>query len=142
MESAFSVVMDNPLWEKAASQRTFAGPAPESLARIPPVIESGCPSEPAVYDPRAGPVIDGRVASNVGRVTQRASPYLFHIYVLPKEEIFRIVGSPDRFHFGAEELLCVGDECHEVTIGLYYSLEDLSDTTRVAREMEYILGLR
>jgi hypothetical protein len=146
-EAAAASVMGHPNWPQLASQHTSSGPAPQGLAVTPAQVDAGCPTEPAAFDPVAGPVGTEYVGDNSGRRVQQASPYLFHVYVLPEEEIFRIVGHPDgapvsSTHAGTEEKLCYEDVCYPVTIGLYFSPTEIADTLLVASEIEHVVGLR
>jgi hypothetical protein len=135
IEMAFSQVRQHPLWGGIAS--------PELAARSPE-FTSGCPATPAFYDKDAGPwdPDDERVTENRGRRVEQPSPYLFHVYVLPEEEIFRIVGPSGNLHSGTEEVICDHDLCFPVTAGLYFSSTELQDTASVAREIEDLIGLR
>jgi hypothetical protein len=142
LATATSMVQENPLWTAVATERTALGVAPEALVDAPADISRGCPGEPAAFDEVAGPRVGEYVGENLGRVIDQASPFLFHIYVLPDQEIFRIVGDSSNFHFGTEEKICHGDVCYPVTIGLYLSPMDASDPARVASEIEFVIGLR
>jgi hypothetical protein len=142
LEAAFANVMKNSLWQRVAMQPTYAGPPPELLAKTPARIEFDCPVGPAVYDPVAGPVIGDYVGENLGRSVQVASPYLFHVYVLPEDEISRFVGSSDNFHFSTEEVIWDMDVGSPVTIGLYFSPGELDNMSLVVRDVEFVIGLR
>jgi hypothetical protein len=134
--------MQQPLWDDIASQGTF-GPSPSpDLVTATPEVASGCPAEPAALDPQAGPVVGEYVTENLGRVVQHSSRYLFHVFVFPDDEILRIVGDSQNLHSGIEEKICDVDVCSPVTIGLYFSPEELKTTTLVDREIGFVIGLR
>jgi hypothetical protein len=134
VQDAVDKVMEHPDWAKIAR-------AP-GLAEAPAQIVSGCVSPPVALDPEAGPVFTEFVVDHVGRSVDQASPYLFHVYILPAEEIFRIVGPSENYHWGAEELICYGDDCEPVTWGLYFSPDEVEDPDLIAREIEFVIGLR
>jgi hypothetical protein len=134
LTAAFQRVRENPLWAKAAPNPT--------IAASPPELALGCPSPPAVYDAQAGPSFGDNVSENVGRPAEQASPYALHVYILPHEEIQRIVGGRNNFHGGTEEVICYGDQCFGVTTGLYFSPEELADMELVVQNLNFALGLR
>jgi hypothetical protein len=134
VQDAVDRVMNHPEWAKVAR-------AP-GLAEAPAEIVSDCVSPPVALDPEAGPKFTDFVVDHVGRPVDQASPYLFHVYILPAEEIFRIVGPSENYHWGAEELICYGDDCEPVTWGLYFSPDEIEDPGLIAREIEFVIGLR
>lgn len=131
---AMSEVKAHPRWQQALTPGQSATDA---------AVTAGCPAGPAYYDPRAGPIFGERVGENRGRCVESPSPYLVHVYVLPDEEILRIVGSPENYHGGPEEYICGdGGVSVWVTTGLYFSPTELRNPALVTRDMEFAIGLR
>jgi len=133
LDAALAEVKKNPKWESEV-ERTPLAANTEVLA--------GCP-EGALTSAAPTPGKFGeRVWNTPGRIVEGASPHLLHVYVLPEEEILRIVGPSQNYHGAVEERLCYGDACYVVTQALYYSPSDLDNIELVAREMEFALSLR
>jgi hypothetical protein len=125
-------VREHPLWEEALEDAPLAAQSR---------VNAGCPTGPSLYDEIAGPEFGEYVADNQGRWVDQASPYRVHVYVLPEEEILRVVGPPENIHSGTEELVCAEDSCTEVTDGLYVSATRLDNMALLVRELSFDLGL-
>jgi hypothetical protein len=134
VQEALAQVMENPDWVRVARSPELSTAAPE--------VSPGCPISPALFDPKAGPALSEFVRDNVGRCVDQASAFLFHVYILPPEEILRVVGTSENYHFGSEEDICYGDERRPVTTGLYFSPTEIEDPALIAREIEFVVGLR
>jgi hypothetical protein len=104
-----------------------------------PVVQEGCPSPPALYDPIAGPYISETLFHVRGRVVDSASYFKVHVYVLPEEEIDRVTG---RWRETTEEEFCSFDVCYSVTEGLYVSLSDAKNPDLMRNLVADAIGLR
>jgi hypothetical protein len=63
------------------------------------------------------------------------------VYIVPDYQVARLTevfGLP----LSAEEMLCNGDSCAQVTTGVYLSSDDLTDTAYVADLMARVIGLK
>ena len=134
VELAMSEVRTHPRWVQALSP---------GQSETDSAVKAGCPVGPAYYDARAGPSFGEQVGDNRGRCVNSPSPYLVHMYVLPEEEILRIVGPSENYHGGPEEFICgEGGVSVWVTTGLYFSPTELRNPAVVTRDMEFAIGLR
>jgi hypothetical protein len=129
---ALDEVRENPNWARKLEQTPLAANTQ---------VVAGCPESSVTNVPTPN-AFGEYVWNRPGRIVERPSPHVLHVYILPPEEIFRIVGPSGNYHGAEEESLCFGDECYTVTDALYYSPNDLDDLLMVTREMEFTLGLR
>jgi len=129
---ALSELKKSPKWELAVQLSPLAANTQ---------VVGGCPEGALSSVPTPGKFGE-KVWNTPGRIVERASPHLVHVYVLPEEEILRIVGPSQNYHGAVEERLCYGDVCDVVTKALYYSPSDLSNAELVTREMGFALRLR
>jgi hypothetical protein len=132
--TALEEIKQHPRWELISST--------SPMAATTEVVQD-CPRGPALYDPLAGPEYGEFITANAGYLVQKPSPHKVHVFVLPDEEIFRVVGGPERSHEGIEEVFCPGaDSCVAVTRGLYLGVSELGDATLIQRELQDALGIR
>lgn len=130
----------------AAQARTAVAGAlattPE-VARLAPgaVVEAGCPTTPYLLRPGARAPV-GRPSGDptMTRVDQ-PSKYRVFVFVLPQPEIDRLFGRTSLRRV-AEEYLCEGDSCAEVTTGVYLSDAELQNGQLIRTRLEEALGPR
>jgi len=119
---------------------THPGWAKEDFSNPAPVVDTGCPVEPALYDPERGPE-RGDLYTVIGRTVSEASRYRVHVYILPEDEITRYVGQSG-YRVTTEELMWIDvDVLFPVTSGVYLSPSDLRDTTLVRESLDDAIGL-
>jgi hypothetical protein len=126
--SALEELTAHPVWQDTP----YAESAPEIL--------EGCPSGPALYDctlTRPKPCV---LFDVVGRKVETPSYFDLHLYVLSQEEIERINGSSP-WRQTAEEVICGGDACGEVTTGLYIGDDEIDDHEFLVTQLDATLGL-
>jgi hypothetical protein len=98
-----------------------------------PLVESGCP-QPAMFSSlteSGGPL--GAKPLDVAE----PSYYKVHVYVLPDDQSERLTA----FRLTAEEDICVGDNCVQVTTGLYLLSSELADSAFVLDNLSKAIGL-
>lgn len=136
-ESDGKVTVEAAMSELAASHPSWAK---KDLSDPPPVVDIGCPIGPALYDPNRGPQ-GGDLYSVLGRTVSEASPYRVHVYLLPEDEVSRVVGESG-YRVTTEELMWSDvDVLSPVTTGVYLSPTDLRDTTLVRESLDDAIGL-
>lgn len=117
-------------------------------AHAPPVVDVGCSQSPSVLD-------RGVTISHIGdetiqvreefRAPETLSSYRVIIFTMPDQIIERLsrglsrpVSARDRRQ--AEEFICHGHVCGEVTTGVYLRPQELTDQSIVHLVLEYALG--
>jgi|FLYL01.1.fsa_nt_gi hypothetical protein len=114
----------HPLWRSAG------------LKEAQPVVEPGCPSDPALLHPGAEPIVGDPYTS---RVTE-PSKYRVFVFILPQAEIDRLFARwPLRQ--AIQESICQGHVCSEVTSGLYLSTEEIENRQFLYDALAKTIGL-
>jgi len=113
----------------------------KGLSEPEPVVDTGCPISPSVYDPNAGPRVDDALFEVLGRRVEHASYYRTLIFVLPDEDIRRFAGT-SRYRVTTEEYQCMGDVCPEVTTGIYFGVSELADQSLIRDNLAAAIGLQ
>jgi len=112
------------------------------LSDPPPTVQAGCPTTAAfLIEGGGGPAIADDLFSVVGRAVTQPSYFRIHVIVLPQEDIDLIAGDAPWSRLTAEELVCEGHTCHEVTGGVYFGTEDVLDVGFVAAALADAIGL-
>jgi hypothetical protein len=104
-------------------------------------VKETCSFKPILLEPNAKhPIYSGNEDST--RIVEEASPELIGVFVVDKSVIDKhFTGAPDRW--APEQLLCEGEECNEVTKGIYLTPDELKakDLKELYKEMAHALGL-
>jgi hypothetical protein len=100
-------------------------------------VEIGCPSARAPVDPDS----DGTIRWVAGYVVEVPSSYLVFYFVLPDADAQTFWGEWDTMR-APQEMLCSGDSCVEVTVGLYMAESDVLDPVAVQDATRDAVGLR
>lgn len=106
------------------------------------VIDTDCPGKP--YLLQSGVVWeDGVPITGTGQVVQQPSPYMVHVYLLPPEELKRVIRGQHDVRTAAQELFCPGKgaPCMEVTTGVYPSAAEGGNQTLLRQWLGRGLGL-
>jgi len=110
------------------------------LARLdvaPPVVDAGCPSDPALLRPGADVKFG---AADSSSVVKEASQHRLFVFILPQSEIERLfAGWP--YRRVPQELVCEGHQCGEVTTAIYLSLEELQSESFLKESLVKGIGL-
>jgi hypothetical protein len=70
----------------------------------------------------------------------RANRFRAFVFVLPDGQVNKLFGNTAR-RTAAEEMLCAGKVCAEVTTGLYLSPQELRDSQVLKAALERAIGL-
>lgn len=108
-----------------------------------PIIDSGCPAPPILYDPVAyDGATPGSLVHLVGRFVERPGYYAQAVFVIEASEIERIGAEYDLGLISlSEEYTCEFDVCTDTTEGLYLSPTQLEDTAFLVDALEKKIGL-
>jgi hypothetical protein len=101
-----------------------------------PVVEPGCPSDPALLRPGAEPIVGDPYTS---RVTE-PSKYRVFVFILPQAEIDRLFARWPLRQV-VQEFICLGHVCPEVTSGLYLSMEEIENRQFLSDALAKSIGL-
>jgi hypothetical protein len=125
VEAALVEVAKHPLWERA---RSDVGT---------PTVDAGCPSDPPPFfeGESKAPIEDLRTE----RVTQ-PSEYRMFVFVLAPDQLVRLMGGGQLRHW-AQEMICLGDDCTEVTTSLYVDSNEVRDMAAMTSILTEALGL-
>jgi len=128
VEAALAVVKVRPEW------------LPSALGVSPTEVHNGCPTEPALHTVGIPPGGRETLFEVTGRIVTQASPYLVHVYIVPREEIDRYGRT---YRWTIEEKLSSGeDELYGVTEGVYIGPDELGDTAFLADLLERAMGVK
>jgi hypothetical protein len=125
IEALLPQLMEHPRWR------------PAGLGAAPPVVDIGCPSDPALLRPGAHP--KGGDPSSSSLVLE-ASPYLVFVFILPQAEIDRLFSNWP-YRKVPQENLCEGHVCFEVTTGLYLSPGEAQQAPFLLESLLKAIGL-
>jgi hypothetical protein len=130
VEAALIEVQKHPLWPGM------------NKSGLPPLVEAGCDTKPAVYNP--DPFFDSASPQTFfdtrGRRVSEASYFRLLVFILPTKEFERLSGQPP-YRWTVEESLCSGDVCYEVTTGVYLNTEEADDVALIADSLKKAIGL-
>jgi hypothetical protein len=130
VEGALSAVAQHPNW------------APAGLAIAAPTTEIGCPTGPQLLQP--GVAFDGKASLKNGERSTpqvaRASRFRAFVFILPDGQSSQLFANTAR-RTAAQEILCAGKVCAEVTTGLYLSPPELRDPQVLRAALERAIGL-
>ena len=116
VEAALTEVSQDAAWIK------------KELSTPSPIVTEGCPSTPGIFLPEVPAV-------------KQPSYYRVHVFVMALNELQKAFGDQP-VRRTAEEKLCGGDFCWEVTTGIYLSPDELSNTDLVSNALRDGVGLR
>lgn len=132
--AAFAELEKNPNW---------AVYAPYAVGG--PQIDLGCPTVPTFlrpidngYPPSSPTSRPGRLAATV---VQTAGPYRTYVVVFPDARLAAVLISDLVARRSAEEDMCEGASCAEVTSGIYISESEFRDHVRLAEALAVGLGI-
>ena len=108
-----------------------------------PIIDSGCPAPPALWDPAALDVSPPRTLADVrGRIVDTPGYYREAVFVIQDDELEKLTEHYNWRFSGAEELVWTDvDVLSPTTYGLYLSPADLERTGFVVDQLEKAVGL-
>lgn len=126
LQEAMSKVKTNEKWEKSG------------LSAFDVEVKTACSITPLLIDPAAGhPVYSGK--NSTPRFVKTPSTEILGIFIVDEEIINKhFKDTPTRW--SPEQVLCEGDECNEVTRGLYLTYEELKNG-KLQNEIVYGLGI-
>jgi hypothetical protein len=130
VRAALPKLAENPAWWKAAA------------GLPPPTVDNDCPAKPAIYDPDAW--VAGQEPRSLsdpllfGRIVSLPDAHRVVVYVIPEDELVRI--GADRLPFSHEEVVCRGDQCIEVTSGVYVAPGAASAGEMIRLDIATVLG--
>jgi hypothetical protein len=133
IEEALTEVVKYPRWEAAG------------LGAASPVVDSGCPSPPAVL--RSDLKIDrlGRglpVSTLPFPCVEEASYYAHFVFILSPAELERIFGEDPELTLADQETFCGGRSGNTgVTGGLYLTAADLDETELLTAKLKRAIGV-
>ena len=110
------------------------------LAAVPPVVDDGCPLGPYLLEPNVS-WENGAPIRGAGRRVEEAGIYRLFVFLLPPQELARVIRGDLDNRRTAEEMLCAGHQCWEVTTGLYLTPEEATDGPFLATRLTKGLGL-
>ena len=127
-----SVASQHPQW------------VPAGFNKVPRSVQIGCPGDPHLL--RDGvEYVNGRPgASNTGEgrlQTQTASPFRLYVFVLAPNELSRVIRGELNVRTAAQEMLCDGGRCTQVSTGLYLTAQELTDKRFLQEWVTKGLGL-
>jgi hypothetical protein len=112
---------------------------PAGLGRQPAVVDVGCPAPPTITQPNYEPRYPGTGGTSVTTPSQ----YRTFVFVASPQQLAtafpRFTGRLPRTT--TQERLCEGHVCHEVTVAVYVTPEELRDPQFLGRSLTYGLGL-
>ena len=114
--------------------------APAGLGGRLPVVEEGCPHGPYLLEPGVF-WENGIPIAGSGRRVQEASHYRLFVFLLPPAELARVIHGSLDIRRAAEEMLCQGHNCGEVTTGIYLTPEETRDEPFLIAWLTKGLGL-
>jgi hypothetical protein len=132
LRGAISQLRETPVWMKY----DLSNPEPE--------VSEGCPHESTMRDFLSAPGATAVPFTYFARrIREGSTPsvYRAYVYIVPEHQVARLTevyGLP----LSAEEMLCEGHACAQVTTALYLSPDHLRDSSRVADLMASALGLK
>lgn len=120
IEDALKEVAEDPLWTRAGKD-----------ALEPPVVDTGCPSPPVVFEKGIYP--------ELGRRVWEPSYYGVFTFVVPSDEFDRVFGggSPAT----SEEYVAASDQLLGLTVGLYLTEVQLEHSEYLADMMIRAVGI-
>jgi hypothetical protein len=134
VQAAFPEVEMNPGW---------AVYAPYAVGG--PQIDLGCPTVPAFFRPTDNSYPPSSPTSRPGRlaatVVQSPGPYRTYVIVLPDARLSAVLVSDLLGRRSAEEDMCGGASCAEVTSGIYISESEFRNPSRLAAALVVGLGI-
>lgn len=128
IEQALTGLSQQPVWGKAG------------LAVVPRVVDIGCPSEPYLLQPGVT-WEDGVPITGAGPRVETASSYRLFVFVLPPDELSHVIRGRHDIRTAAQELLCRGHQCAEVSTGLYLTPDEVSNNAFLQEWLAKGLGL-
>lgn len=81
----------------------------------PFAVAAGCPAQPALL--ASGDASDQNGGPQRILAVGKASPYRTMVFVVPEADVWRMFGNGYPLH--AQESICAGSDCYEVTTALY-----------------------
>lgn len=122
------VVAQHPAWAQAV------------LGAVAPGVDAGCPSEPYLLQP--GLVWeDGIPITSAGRTVREASLYLLFVFLPPPDELARVIKGKYDVRAAAQEMLCQGHQCGELSTGVYLTPQETTNETFLRNWLTRGLGL-
>ena len=85
---------------------------------------------------------NGIPITGAGSVVQEASVYRLFVFLLPPESLDRVIHGHLSIRRTAEEMLCQGHQCYEVTTGLYLTPAEAADEPFLIGWLTKGLGLK
>lgn len=117
---------------------------PAGYGRVARAVQIGCPMDPHLLRPgveyvngRPGPANAGERALQA----QTASPFRLYVFVLPPDDLTRVIRGEFNVRTAAQEVLCDDGRCAEVTTGLYLTPGDLTNAPLLQEWVAKGLGL-
>jgi hypothetical protein len=128
VESALAVVASHPLFERAG------------LGAAQPVVDEGCPHDPYLLEPGVY-WEDGIPIAGAGRVVPEVSIYRLFVFLVTPADLARAIDGTRPVRSAAEEMLCAGHQCWEVTTGIYLTPDEAADEAFLVEWLLRGLGL-
>ncbi len=125
LEAALAEVRKHPRWEL------------KDFGALPPLVEIGCPSGPP---PVTEPAYLKPIESLLGHVVTEASYYLTFVFILPQQELDKLLGGSTQ-RVANQEGICGGDVCFPVSVALYVAPQELGDMPFLIDGLEQAIGL-
>jgi len=113
---------------------------PAGLGAGPPVVDIGCPHGPYLLEPGVF-WEDGIPITGYGRTVEEASIYRLFVFLLPPEVLAGVIHGRHDIRRTAEEMLCQGHNCGEVTSGVYLTPDEINDDRFLVEWLTKGLGL-
>ncbi len=117
---------------------------PAGYGRVSRAVQIGCPKDAHLLRPGVE-YVNGRPGpSNVGEralQAQTATPFRLYVFVLPPDDLRRVIHGEFNVRTAAQEVLCDDGRCAEVTTGLYLTPEDLTNRPFLQEWVAKGLGL-
>lgn len=123
------IEQDTPLWEE------------QGYKNYPIQIKNACPNAPYLLNLSAKHPILSPLGESIDYpvpIVQIPSDYRFHIYVVPDEVIMNHFQETD-IRTAPQEMLCDGEQCYEITTGLYFSAKEITDTSYIRSKIQQLL---
>jgi hypothetical protein len=106
-----------------------------------PVVDAGCPAEPALYVSRDEGRTPFLLTAEEGRLVDQPSYYDLFVFLIPPADIREAEGD-GQSRFSVEEVLSEGDTFGPVTDGLYVSYDEVCDHDLIVALLDFHLGPR
>lgn len=122
---------DHPFWNQTGLETA-----------LPATYVEGCPQPPlpsvTTDEWKDGEPVDGGLQRYA---TETRSPFFYHVFVMPLDEIDALLGGT-RTRGTGQEIECQGHVCGPVSFGIYVTPEEINNASFMAETMEYALGFR